>query len=175
MVSISPNGVLPLIWAEDMVCKLWEQERCIISSSQNSRQYLVHVTAIDEAGNIGMATCRTIVGNQNVDPNEPIFLHEKLEIVGGIDLMPQLPDKMYYPAWPSNHCFNDGKEPEYMRNNPTAYMLPSKESCCARYFSYRYAACIANSNNGNIGGGLTGGTSPILNEVQWYADWATLK
>ena len=48
---------------------------------------------------------------------------------------------LYYPNWKNNpieQCINDGNEPDYMSNNPTAWMHDTIESCELMLFSYIY-------------------------------------
>ena len=87
MVIISKpqtTGEVPAIWVEDSTCKSDNNGKCKISSPKKSRKYIVHVTATDEAGNIGIGKCNTIVGNQEVDALDPVFLLTKLDMVGGV-------------------------------------------------------------------------------------------
>ena len=88
MVIISKpqtTGEVPAIWVEDHTCKSDNNGKCKISSPKKSRKYIVHVTATDEAGNIGIGKCNTLVGSQIVDGSDPIFLLTKLDMVGGVE------------------------------------------------------------------------------------------
>eukprot|EP00984_Skeletonema_dohrnii_P000351 scaffold119_cov79-Skeletonema_dohrnii-CCMP3373.AAC.4 len=74
----------PTIWAEDHVCKSAANGQCKISSTKKSRQYLVVVTATDEAGNSGVGSCDTKVGSASSEnENDPLFLIGEIELVGG--------------------------------------------------------------------------------------------
>ena len=79
------------IWAEDSTCynsKSSGYGNCKISSDEKTRIYIVRVTAIDKAGNVGVGECSTIVGKPKyrkrtqID-NYPFFLIARREIVGG--------------------------------------------------------------------------------------------
>jgi len=86
----------PAIWAEDHVCY---GGQCKIPSPQyKSRQYLVVVTATDEAGNSGNGSCSTKVGQdtrrlpkssksrkETPVENNPLFLIGEIEFVGGVE------------------------------------------------------------------------------------------
>ena len=88
MVIISKprvTGKVPSIWAEDHTCKSSNNGKCKISSPKKLREYVVRVTATDEAGNTGIGECNTLVGNQEVDTLDPIFLLTKLDMVGGVE------------------------------------------------------------------------------------------
>jgi len=88
MVSISTPimaGGIPAIWVEDSACETAKSGKCKISSPKKSRQYKVVIQAVDEAGNVGTSDCSTVVGNQNVDAEDPLFLIAKTNLVGGVD------------------------------------------------------------------------------------------
>ena len=93
MVIISTprtTGKSPSIWAEDHTCKSSTNVKCKVSSTKKTREYIVRVTATDEAGNVGVHECNTIVGKivgkQSVpDTEDPLFLISKLDIVGGVE------------------------------------------------------------------------------------------
>lgn len=83
------------IYAEDATCSSnsLEYGNCVISSPEMgmTRIYLVRVTAIDKAGNVGVGECSTIVGRPSTanrpesGPGDPFFLVSKLEIGGGME------------------------------------------------------------------------------------------
>ncbi len=91
-------GNMLSIYAEDATCSSnsLEYGYCVISSPEMgmTRIYLVRVTAIDKAGNVGVGECSTIVGRPSTanrpesgsDPSgDPFFLVSKLEIGGGME------------------------------------------------------------------------------------------
>ena len=45
----------------------------------------MRVTATDEAGNHQTGNCTTIVGNQDVDEDDPLFVIAKVDITGGVE------------------------------------------------------------------------------------------
>lgn len=72
----------PSIWVEDSYCT---SNSCKISSSvEKSREYVVRVTATDEAGNSNTTECKTFAG-QTSNAADPLFLITKLDIVGGVE------------------------------------------------------------------------------------------
>ena len=77
---------VPAIWAEDHTCKTDTNGQCKISSPKNSRVYMVRVIATDEAGNTGSYECSTIVGDQDVNADSPLFLLAKLDFIGGVEV-----------------------------------------------------------------------------------------
>ena len=81
----SSASYIPAIWVEDHTCRTAQNGNCKISSTKKSREYIVRVTATDEAGNVGVADCNTIVGDQNV-ANDPIFPIAKLNTIGGVEV-----------------------------------------------------------------------------------------
>jgi len=87
MVIISDRaaGQVPSIWAEDRTCRTAQNGKCKISSPKKSRSYVVRVTATDEAGNHQTGDCTTIVGNQDVDEDDPLFVIAKVDITGGVE------------------------------------------------------------------------------------------
>lgn len=81
--------------------------------------YIVRVTAIDKAGNVGVGECSTIVGNpkyraQTQITNVPSFLVAKLDIVGGVKPTPD--DESRIPEFQLDIAGAEGegkdKEPE---------------------------------------------------------------
>lgn len=53
------------------------------------------------------------------------------------------PRESYYPEWVrSNNCSNNGQEPTYMTQNPTAWMHTTLQSCCEKNFNWNYARCM---------------------------------
>ena len=87
MVIISDRGTgqVPSIWAEDVTCETAQNGECKISSPKKSRLYLVRVIVTDEAGNVGSSNCTTIVGNQIVDEDDPLFVLAKVDFTGGVE------------------------------------------------------------------------------------------
>ena len=85
IISDRATGQVPAIWAEDHTCRTDQNGKCKISSPKKSRLYVVRVTATDEAGNVGVAECNTIVGDQSV-ANDPIFPIAKLNTIGGVEV-----------------------------------------------------------------------------------------
>ena len=85
MVIISEPGASISIWAEDHTCKTANNGQCKISSPKKSRMYMVRVTVTDEAGNVGIGKCNTVVGNQASDGADPFFVIAKLDITGGVE------------------------------------------------------------------------------------------
>ena len=84
IISDRATGQVPAIWAEDHTCRTDQNGKCKISSPKKSRLYVVRVIATDEAGNVGVAECNTIVGDQSV-ANDPIFPIAKLNTIGGVE------------------------------------------------------------------------------------------
>jgi len=73
--------------------------------------------------------------------------------------------KVYYPDWGNTEtCIADGNEPEYMRNNPTAWVFNTADACCTRYFSWSKETCLAGANSTS-----TSGTRNATN--LWFPDW----
>lgn len=72
--------------------------------------------------------------------------------------------KVYYPDWGNTEtCISDGNEPDYMRANPSAWVFNTLAGCCARYFSWNQASCLAS------GGTTVTGTANATN--LWFPDW----
>ncbi|EED86748.1 predicted protein [Thalassiosira pseudonana CCMP1335] len=68
---------------------------------------------------------------------------------------------LYYPNWSlessTEHiCLNDGNEPDYMIYNPSLYMSSDLETCCKKYYSWNYEACMGSTATGSS---------------EWYVDW----
>ena len=88
MVIISKprvTGEVPAIWVEDSTCKSDNNGKRKISSPKKSREYVVRVTATDEAGNIAIGECNTLVGSQVMDVSDPIFLLATHGMTGGVE------------------------------------------------------------------------------------------
>jgi len=87
MVIISDSRVagVPSIWAEDHTCKSSNNGKCKVSSPKKLREYVVRVTATDEAGNSDMVQCSTIIGGKkgNTAAGDPLFLIAKVDFLGG--------------------------------------------------------------------------------------------
>jgi len=57
-------------------------------------------------------------------------------------------DGTWYPDWEGGRrCVNDGNEPNYMRNWPSAWMFRLKIDCCWQHFQWELDECM-----GNVGG-----------------------
>ena len=49
---------------------------------------------------------------------------------------------LYYPAWGVKEtCLNDGKQKEYMNQNPEGWLYTTLEACCTRYYSWDVIGC----------------------------------
>ena len=82
----SITGV-PSIWAADTTCKSADNGSCKVTSTKKSRRYIVRITATDKAGLIDWTECETIVGEQDYDDTEPVFLLKKVSYKGGFELV----------------------------------------------------------------------------------------
>mmetsp|Transcript_31509 Transcript_31509/g.60108 ORF Transcript_31509/g.60108 Transcript_31509/m.60108 type:complete len:784 (-) Transcript_31509:593-2944(-) len=59
---------------------------------------------------------------------------------------------VWYPSWKTNqHCLNDGKQPFYMMRNSASWLFNNRDSCCTRYYSFDYTACMGVEDSGAIG------------------------
>ena len=86
ITSDHATGQVPSIWAEDHTCRTAQNGKCKISSPKKSRSYVVRVSATDEAGNVGASNCTTIVGNQDFDGRDPLFVIAKVNTIGGVEV-----------------------------------------------------------------------------------------
>lgn len=77
----------------------------------------------------------------------------------GIDL---IPSGLYYPDWEGDNegCKNDGGEPSYMVNDPTAWMYETLEKCCEERYSWDKDSCL--------GAGIS---TPTAGSNNWYVDY----
>mmetsp|Transcript_20073 Transcript_20073/g.42253 ORF Transcript_20073/g.42253 Transcript_20073/m.42253 type:complete len:568 (+) Transcript_20073:272-1975(+) len=82
----------------------------------------------------------------------------------GIDNAALGPDgeALYYPDWEGENksCKNDGGQPEYMSNNPTAWMFETLEACCTARYSWNMNDCV----------GAAGATT-VTGSNKWYPNW----
>ena len=51
---------------------------------------------------------------------------------------------LYYPDWEGDNqgCKNDGNEPAYMSNDPTAWMYDTLDKCCTNRYAWNKASCL---------------------------------
>mmetsp|Transcript_10322 Transcript_10322/g.22982 ORF Transcript_10322/g.22982 Transcript_10322/m.22982 type:complete len:597 (-) Transcript_10322:109-1899(-) len=66
---------------------------------------------------------------------------------------------LWYPDWSGadQGCANDGNEPNYMTNNPSAYMYSELSDCCTKHYNWIYDTCMygdISSGSGGVGTGL---------------------
>lgn len=54
-----------------------------------------------------------------------------------------------------SHC-DHPDEPDYMKYNPSSYMSSDLETCCKKYYSWNYEACMGSTATGSS---------------EWYVDW----
>ena len=73
----SITGV-PSIMAADTTCKSPGSGSCMVTSTKKSRRYIARITATDKAGLVESTECETIVGEQDYDDTEPVFLLKKV-------------------------------------------------------------------------------------------------
>ncbi|KAL7470367.1 hypothetical protein ACHAXS_010591, partial [Conticribra weissflogii] len=82
----------------------------------------------------------------------------------GIDNAALGPDGkgLYYPDWEGDNksCKNDGKQPDYMSNNPTTWMFETLEACCTTRYSWNLDDCMG-----------TVGLTSALGSNMWYPNW----
>ncbi len=78
---------------------------------------------------------------------------------GGAAPGPSPTSGLYYPNWlqGTNECVNDGNQPQYMTNNPNAYMFSTLDECCKQYYSWTLDTCSGTAGTGTL---------------KWYVDWS---
>ena len=69
----------------------------------------------------------------------------------------------YYPDWVDHaqKCVNDGKAPDYIKLNPTAWTHATLAACCDKHFSWNKAECYGDTQD-EISG---------YDETFYYPDW----
>ena len=81
----------------------------------------------------------------------------------GIINIPGIPvgSGLYYPDWEGEDkgCKNDGDEPAYMSNNPSAWMFDTLDKCCANRYSWNMAGCLG-----------AGGSTLPTGSNKWYVN-----
>ena len=67
---------------------------------------------------------------------------------------------LWYPDWEGSNkgCTRDGDEPLYMTQNPAIYLFNTKADCCAEYYYWNLAECLAGSTATSSGN-------------SYYPDW----
>ena len=177
LISESRNATsgVPSIWVEDRTC---QTTNCKRSSTTPSRIYVIKITATDKDGLVGVGECSTIIGPEDLDLADPLFLIEEASFVGGFSGGPPAETETrscgrFYVDYDDmrDRCAQDcdlanglpckGSPPDDSGFPATLY--ETVEECCAEKVFWRdLGECVADTY---------GVLSQALGSEQWYVDW----